>query len=147
MKNFFKKLFDYHSSRGKQNNILASKNASELWCVIENIKKEVPYGPGGKQIKSGLKKYKAGAKVHIISAFYGGCERIVVIGQHRNSGKYISCIISVKSVENLRVKKIYSKKILKLLEKSSNYNNGESAFPTKKEAEELASVIPIWAKE
>ena len=53
-------------------------------------------GPEGSEIKSGLKKFKAGAKVHIIGAFYGTCEHIVVIGQHRHSGKYISCVIKVE---------------------------------------------------
>ena len=102
------------------------------WSVLANIKKEIPYGPEGSEIKSGLKKFKAGAKVHIIDAFYGTCEHIVVIGQHRHSGKYISCVIKVDTVKNLRVKKVYSRKVLKLLERGTKYNCGAIGFPTQK---------------
>ncbi|MCK5727518.1 MAG: hypothetical protein KAH22_11930 [Thiotrichaceae bacterium] len=136
MKEILKKLFIAPFAK--------QTSTTEFWAVIANIKNKIPYGSAGKEKKSGLKKFKAGAKVHIIGAFYGMGERLVVIGQHRNSGKYISCVISVTAVENFRVKKIYSKKILQLIENSNNHNTGETAFTTKEKAEELAKVIPVW---
>jgi hypothetical protein len=145
MKALLKKIFNI-LFKNKHVSTYKSQNNPEFWAVIANIKNKVPYGPAGKEKKSGLRKFKAGAKVHIVGAFYGQCEHIVVVGQQRNSGKYISCVINVKAVENLRVKKIYSKKILQLLEKGTNYNTGETAFSTKEEAEELAKVIPVWVK-
>ncbi len=84
-----------------------NKINNEIWCVVGNVKKEIPYGPGGKEIKSGLKKFKAGAKLHIIDAYYGRAEYIIAIGQHRKSGKYISCAVRANTVENFRVKKIW----------------------------------------
>lgn len=121
-----------------------NQDNKEIWCVVGNVKKEIPYGPGGQEIKSGLKKFKAGAKVHIIDAYYGMAENIIVIGQHRNSGKYISCTIRANNVENLRVKKIYSKRILDLLDDGVNHNAGRCGFPTKERAEGFLSYISKW---
>ncbi len=66
---------------------------TDLWSINANIKKEFPYGPGGLEIKSGLKKFKAGAKVYIVGAFYGVSEDIIVIGPHRKSGKFLRYLL------------------------------------------------------
>lgn len=116
----------------------------EIWCVVGNVKKEIPYGPGGKEIKSGLIKFKSGAKLHIIDAYYGMAENIIAIGQHRKSGEYISCTIRANTVENFRVKKIYSKRILELLEEGINRNAGGCGFATKEEAEIFMNTISKW---
>ena len=65
----------------------------EHWSVVANIKQEFPYGPGAKETRVGLRKFKGGAKVYIVGAFYGMGESIVVIGQHRSGGKFVSCVI------------------------------------------------------
>jgi hypothetical protein len=115
----------------------------EYWCVMANIKHEIPYGPGGGEIKSGVKKFKAGAKVHIVGAYYGPAECVIVVGQHRKIGKYISCVIRATAVENLRVKKIYSPQIIEFLH--SFKPNGASITANKHQSEELMQIIPIWA--
>jgi hypothetical protein len=128
----------------KVNESTVPHDEESIWSIVANIKKEIPYGPQGSEIKSGLKKFKAGAKVHIIGAFYGMGEDIIVMGQHRKSGKYISCVIKVNTVENLRVKKIYSKKILELLKNDKDYQIAQRGFSSKEKAEELAILIPKW---
>lgn len=117
----------------------------EHWSVVANIKKQIPHGEGGVELKSGLRKFKGGAKVFIVGAFYGTCESLVAIGQHRNSGKYISCIIPVNTVENLRVKKVYKPQILEFLQ--SNKPNGAHMTSTEEIANELAGLIPKWSQE
>lgn len=121
---------------------MTEEKQKELWCIVANVKKEVPYGPGGEEIKSGLKKFKAGAKVKIIGSFPGMCEDIVVVGQHRQSGKYIRCVIRAKHVENLRVKPIYSKSIISFIGKY--HPNGALMCTTKEGAYELAELLPKW---
>lgn len=116
----------------------------EIWCVVGNVKKEIPYGPGGGEMKSGLKKFKAGAKLHIFDAYYGMARNIVAIGHHRHSGKYIACTIRANTVENLRVKKIYSQRILELLADSINHHAGGSGFATQTEAESFMNAILSW---
>ena len=117
----------------------------ELWCVVGNIKREIPFGPAGSEIKSGLKLFKAGAKVHIIGSYPGMCEDIIALGHHRRSGKYIHCIIKATAVENLRVKKIYSKSMLQFLKDFKP--NGALLSTSREAANELVKIIPIWAKE
>ena len=34
---------------------MTEEKQKELWCIVANVKKEVPHGPGGKEIKYGLK--------------------------------------------------------------------------------------------
>ena len=118
---------------------------TELWCVVGNVKKEIPFGPGGSEMKSGLKLFKAGAKVHIIGSYPGVCEDIIALGHHRKSGKYIHCVIRATAVENLRVKRIYSKSMLQFLKDFRP--NGALISTSKEAANELAKIIPIWAKE
>ncbi len=119
-----------------------SNNTTEKWCVVANVKQEVPYGPGGKEKKSGLRKFKAGAKLHLVGSYGGTCVNVIAIGQHRHSGKYIRVVININAVENLRVKKIYSKSVLDLLE---GYRpNGAFIRTSKKDAEDLKQIIPKW---
>ena len=121
-----------------------NEHVNERWCVIANIKSEVPYGPGGIEKKSGVKKFKAGARVSVVGSYPGSCESIIVIGQERNSGKFINYVLRVDKIENLRVKKIYRPKTLEFLEKFSP--NGASIVRTKEEAEQLCGAIPEWVK-
>ena len=122
---------------------MTEENETDYWCIDANIKSEIPYGPGGAEIRSGLRKFKGGAKVHIVGAFYGMSEDIVVIGPHRNTGKYISCIIRANTVENLRVKKIYSPQIIEFLREFQP--NGAHMTTYKDGAYELMELIPSWA--
>ncbi len=115
----------------------------EIWCIVANVKKEIPYGPGGEVIKSGLKKFKAGAKVSVVGSYPGMCESLVVIGQERNSGKYINCVVRADKIENMRIKRIYRPQTVEFLE--TFYPNGAHMVRTKDEAENLCKAIPVWA--
>ncbi len=117
----------------------------EYWCIDSNVKSEIPFGPNGDEIKSGLRKFKAGAKLHIIGSYPGMCESLVVIGRHRNANNYIRCVIQASSVENLRVKKVYSEKILQLLQRCPS--NGASMITTENDANHLKQLIPKWVEE
>ena len=119
--------------------ILPKTQDKSFWCVVANIKEEIQFGTDGKEIKSGLKKFKAGAKVYIVYTGFGMNEHIVVIGQYRCSNKYISCIIKISAIENLRIKKVYSKRIIKMVE---NYNYIE--ILTKEKAEKIYRILPSW---
>ena len=116
----------------------------EYWSVVANLKKQLPYGPEGKETRFGTQKFKAGAKIQIVGAYPGTCENIIAIGQHKKNGKFISCVIRADQVENLRVKLIYRPQILEFLK---DFNpNGAWLTTTKEYAEQLAKDIPIWAE-
>ncbi len=118
--------------------------SDEFWCVVANIKKEIPFGPGGSEIKSGLKKFKAGSKVSVVGSYPGMCESLVVIGQERNSGKYINFVVRADKIDNLRVKRIFRPKTLEFLK--TFQPEGAHMVRTKEEALSLCKVIPKWVQ-
>ena len=123
--------------------LFAMEETDSFWCIVANVKREIPYGPQAIETKSGLRKFKAGARVQIVGAFYGPAENIVVIGQHRKSGKFISCIIKANAVENLRIKLIYSPQVIEFLKDFKP--NGAHMTTTEERALELMENIPEWA--
>lgn len=127
-------------------NILLTKEQpiKEYWSIVANIKSEIPYGAGGNETKVGTKQFKGGAKVYIVGSYPGMCESLIVIGQHRHTGKVIRSVVRVTVVENLRVKLIYSKAVRKLYDQEAP--SGASMVKTKLDAESLEKNIPIWCK-
>ena len=112
-----------------------------VWSVIANVPREVPYGPGGAETRSGLRKFKAGAKLHVVGGYPGAGQTIIAIGQHRHDGRYIRCAIRPDEVENLRVRMIYSPSVLALLR---DVPNGAAFFLTRERAEGFMAKLPSW---
>lgn len=119
-----------------------SEKRSEYWCVVANVKREIPFGEGHKETKVGTRQFKGGARVNIVGSFPGSCDGLVVIGQNRHSGKFIRSIIKVTVVENLRVKKLYGQSALKL--RSCDIPTGAWMVESKADAEGLMHLIPKW---
>lgn len=114
-----------------------------IWCIVANIIKERPYGPGGIEKKRGTKHFRPGAKVYIVGWYAGMAKRIIVIGQHRKSHKFIKIVIDVRLVENLRVKLIYIPSIISNVPKDFL---GRSIAIDKERAESMMKAIPEWQK-
>lgn len=55
----------------------------DLSAAVGNIKRTVGKGPGGEEEHPGTRHLRGGAKVYVIDAFWGQCEAVTVIGQHR----------------------------------------------------------------
>ena len=115
----------------------------EYWCIVANIKKSIPYGTGGAESKSGLRKFKAGARVEIVGAYYGAGDAIIALGQHRHSGKFISCVIRPDAIESMRVKLIYRPLVIEFLKDFKP--NGAAITTSKERSEELMAKIPSLA--
>lgn len=49
-----------------------------LWCVVANIKRECPFGPGGAETKSGTRQFRGGTKVYIAGCYPVGVSAIMV---------------------------------------------------------------------
>ena len=80
-----------------------------VWCVVANIKKEIPFGPGGVEKRIGTKHFSPGTKVYCFQALWGdGYQRVQVIGRHRGSHRYVTMIIKSDWLTNWRVKAEYS---------------------------------------
>jgi hypothetical protein len=91
----------------------------ELWCVVANVKREHATGPHGQQVTSGTRQFRGGTKVYIAGCYPGTCDRIVVIGQHRKSRRFITCVLGVRHVENLRVKPVHHPQVRRLIEQDA----------------------------
>jgi hypothetical protein len=112
-----------------------------IWCVVANIKKEHPFGPGGNEEKIGTRQFRGGSKVYIAGCCAGTCDGVVAIGLHRKSRRFITCIVNVKHVENFRVKLLYHPRVLELI------NQDERCWiRTRQEAETWATAFPEWQK-
>jgi hypothetical protein len=78
-----------------------------MWMVCGNIVVSHPYGPGGRERRTGLRLFKAGSKVTICKFWRNASpERVTVVGRHRKSNKYISVILETRFLGNLRVQLI-----------------------------------------
>ncbi|UOG72806.1 hypothetical protein MTX78_11780 [Hymenobacter tibetensis] len=127
----------------------ASETSPEsYWTAVGNIIRERPYGPGGAETRSGTKHFTPGAKVYIIDWYAGMCQRIIVVGQHRKSKRFITLSIDVRLVENLRPKVCYDPMaIAKFKEHYSpkpHYNAGSINSLTKEFAETVCQAVPHW---
>jgi hypothetical protein len=112
-----------------------------VWCVIANLVKERPFGPGGEEIRHGTKHFKGGAKLYIIDAYWGMCKSVTVIGHHRKGSRFIKLDIPASYVENLRVKPVYHPKVLQLI---GEHFLSQKQYPDKAYAEKICSSIPLW---
>lgn len=66
-----------------------------IWCVLANVKRERPFGPGGAETKFGTPQFRGGTKVYIAGCYAGMCNNVVAIGLHRKSRRFITCVIDV----------------------------------------------------
>ena len=114
------------------------KSDTEIWCVVANIKRQHPYGPDGKDTKSGTRQFRGGTKVYIAGNHEG---TLVAIGLHRKSRRFITCMAHINHFENFRVKQVFHPKVIRRI------CNDERCFRrTRQDAEDLMQAIPDWQK-
>ena len=90
------------------------------WCLVGNIVQEHPFGEGGSQIQRGAKHFSPGTKVYCLPAQWGdGYERIIVIGRHRGSKRFVTMVIRSDWVTNWRAKVVYEPSVLRLIEEAT----------------------------
>jgi hypothetical protein len=119
-----------------------NKSTSEgIWCVVANVKREHPFGPGGAEQRSGTRHFRGGTKVYIADCYPGNCHTVAAIGLHRKSRKFILCVVNVTHLEQFRVRLVYHPKVLELIK-----NDERCWIRTKDEAEKWAAAFPEWQK-
>lgn len=110
-----------------------------LWCVVANIKRQHPFGPGGEDTKWGTRQFRGGTKVYIAGCWPGDCSTVVCIGLQRYKRKFIKCNVKVRWVENFRVRLAYHPAVLALIE-----NDPNCWIRTEEEAHKWAAAFPRW---
>ncbi len=116
-------------------------NVEGLWCIVANIKRDHPYGPGGVESKSGTRQFRGGTKVYIAGCFAGTCDGVIAIGLHRKSRRLITCVVDVQHVENFRVRMVYHPHVIELIK-----TDRRCWIRTKEDAEMWAAAFPEWQR-
>ncbi len=91
-----------------------------VWCLVGNMVRQRPFGPGGVDSVSGNRKFRGGAKIYLASLRHNYCFRencwselaIEVIGQHRDDRKWLTCFVRFEYTENWRLQLVYQPRIL-----------------------------------
>ena len=115
----------------------------ELWAAVANVKEVCHKGPSGAEACKGTKHFRGGAKVYVIDAFWGMCDAVTVVGQHRKSRKWMCLHMPARHLENLRLKLVYSPAVLALM-REHYAGSGRTEPPGREYAEEICSLVPRW---
>ena len=82
------------------------------WCLVGNIRP-----PLGIHVPH----FSTGTKVHCMPAQWGdGYEKIVVVGRHRRSKRFVKLVIPSKFVKDVRAQLVYSPSVLLLIQEHCN---------------------------
>lgn len=136
----------FKSKRFDQNDY-ALVEGEFLWCIVGNIVGDHFYGEQ-KEIKSGTKHFRPGAKVYCIPEFGGMAhETMRVIGKPRGSKGLINVIIQTKRIKNFRLQKVYSDSLFEKISKLSPYRVNNTYRLSKKELVEVLDVIKTYTEE
>jgi hypothetical protein len=115
----------------------------ELWAAVANVKKVCYQGPSGAEEYNGTKHFRGGTRVYVIDAFWGMCEAVTVIGQHRKSRQWMCLHMPARHLENLRLKLVYSPVVLALMREHFSAQ-GRCAPPGREHAEQICAIVPQW---
>ena len=112
-----------------------------IWAAVANVKNPCRVGPEGGKPQRGTKHFKGGAKVYVIDAYWGTCDRVTAIGIHRKSRRYICVDMPARHLENLRSKLVYSPAVRKL---TMTHFGTERELPTEDDALKICEALPHW---
>jgi hypothetical protein len=112
-----------------------------VWLITANVVQMRPFGEGGTETKIGTKHFRGNAKVYIIDAYWGMCEKVTVIGHHRASGRYVRMDLPLRYLKDLRLTLCYSPKVIELTAEHWMRFRG---IPSKEHWEEKIAVLNSW---
>ncbi|MGI5168476.1 hypothetical protein ACQEU3_29425 [Spirillospora sp. CA-253888] len=86
------------------------------WCVVANVAPEVPFGPGGLELRRGTRHFSPGTRVWVLPPQWGdGGEQVYVIGRHRGSRRLVRLVMRRDRLVSFRARGVYSPAVLRLL--------------------------------
>ena len=91
-------------------------------------------------VAENTKQFRAGAKVFVVDAFWGGCDSVTVIGRQRASKRFAKVVMSIRKLDNFRMERAYSATVQRLIHEQ--YSDGRRYGD--EEATKLLEVLPKW---
>jgi hypothetical protein len=80
-----------------------------MWLVRANVVFVRSFGRDGDSTSKGLRLFRPGAKVVVVRLWRNASpERVTVVGRHRSSLRYVSCIVQTTHLCNLRLELVRS---------------------------------------
>ncbi len=134
-----------------------------VWVLVGNIVEERPYGPGGHERVSGTRLFRGNARIYLASLRHAYLLRsgpltsddpILVLGQHRKSGRWIQSWVRSCHTCNWRVRRLYQPAPLERLRKSKwpGFDLSASSFSDPPDRNSAAAVNALldalfWAND
>lgn len=118
------------------------EHTEPVWCVVANIMREAPHGPGGLSTKVGTKHFNGGAKVYCIDAYWGMCEHVIVIGRWRGAGRWTRAVVPAHRMENFRTKLVYDPGVI-----DGCYMHWGGTGWAEDDARQAESAFKVWKDE
>jgi hypothetical protein len=85
------------------------------WSVVANVVTERLHGTEA-TMRRGTKHFRAGTKVHLVSAYWGmGAERVTALGLARRPKRWITVDLDSRALENWRARMVYKPAVLRHL--------------------------------
>ena len=86
-------------------------------CVIANIRRDVPYGPGGTLTKQGHRRFSPGTKVYVLAPSWDWVSHgtFECVALRRRSHRFVSQVIDRKFLVSWRIKRVYNPNLVSVL--------------------------------
>jgi hypothetical protein len=97
-------------------------------CIVGNIIGNHYWGVD-KEIKSGTKHFRAGAKVYCVFIYGGmGDVEVRVLGKPRKAARMIDVVMYTRFIKDFRLQKVYNRRVIAFLDKHNwDLRMGEEA--------------------
>ncbi|BEL12679.1 hypothetical protein Q0Z83_108700 [Actinoplanes sichuanensis] len=114
------------------------------WCVVANVVAETANGPGGLEIRAGVKRFPAGAKVWVLPPMWANdSDRLMAVGHHHGRGhRLVRVPVRRRHLTGFRVRMIYSPAVLRAIQRPARGQCRPWLWAGHAEAQEYAE---LWS--
>jgi hypothetical protein len=85
-----------------------------IWTLVANVVETRRYGPGGQEVRRGVRIFSGGAKVYLAGMFH--CvHALPVVGLSRHPHRLVNAAVDARFLTNWRVRLVYSPAVMRAL--------------------------------
>lgn len=112
------------------------------WCVVANVAFETANGPGGLEIRTGVRHFQGGAKVWVLPPMRANdSDRLMAVGHHRGRGhRLIRVPVLWRHLTGFRVRMIYSPAVMRAIQRPAGGRPQPWLWASHAEAQDYAEL-------